>query len=352
MTSGLGDMMAGVLDRAAALLRRWVRWQTPFSTVSALIPLMLALVFASDLLVGHPHIQRWMVVLWLVLYLLLAVIPLVLGRRYPLWAGLVVVAGMEAWSSYFLLFSRHSHAEINALLELPLVALYVAWFYPTVIAWGFIGLSMVRVSSTLIWNPNMGHAVGSPIVMIGYALIIMLFCFEGARAVRRQLRTQASIDALTGALNRRGMAEAGSRMLRRSTRLDEPLAVAVIDFDDFKHVNDAEGMRPVIRRCASRCGSGLRWWACAGTPVAAAASWRGSGRRVRAGGARRGGGAGSESESRARGVSVLVVVGCGGGAAVRDAGRGDHARRCCAVSRSWCTAPELSCGEEAPISRC
>ncbi|WP_336991172.1 GGDEF domain-containing protein [Leucobacter sp. VD1] len=241
MTSGLGDMMAGVLDRAAALLRRWVRWQTPFSTVSALIPLMLVLVFASDLLVGHPHIQRWMVVLWLVLYLLLAVIPLVLGRRYPLWAGLVVVAGMEAWSSYFLLFSRHSHAEINALLELPLVALYVAWFYPTVIAWGFIGLSMVRVSSTLIWNPNMGHAVGSPIVMIGYALIIMLFCFEGARAVRRQLRTQASIDALTGALNRRGMAEAGSRMLRRSARLDEPLAVAVIDFDDFKHVNDAGG---------------------------------------------------------------------------------------------------------------
>lgn len=241
MGSGPGELIAGVLDRAGALLRRFVRWQTPFSTVSALIPLMLAIVFASDLLVGHPHIERPMVAVWLVAYLLLAVIPLVLGRRYPLWAGLAVVLGMEVWSSYFLLFSRHSHAEINALLELPLVALYVAWFYPTAIAWSFIGLSMARVSSTLIWNPNMGNDVGSPVVMIGYALIIMLFCFEGARAVRRQLRAQSSTDALTGALNRRGMAEAGARVLRRSVRRAEPLAVAVIDFDDFKLVNDAGG---------------------------------------------------------------------------------------------------------------
>ena len=241
MASGSVEWAAGVFDRAGALLRRFVRWQTPFSTVSALIPLMLAVVFASDLVVGHPHIERPMVSVWLVLYLLLAVVPLVLGRHYPLWAGFAVVLGMEAWSSYFLMFSRHSHAEINALLELPLVALYVAWFYPTVVAWSFIGLSMARVSSTLIWNPDMGNDVGSPFVMIGYALIIMLFCFEGARAVRRQLRAQACTDALTGALNRRGMAEAGSRMLRRSERLDEPLAVAVIDFDDFKLVNDAGG---------------------------------------------------------------------------------------------------------------
>ena len=237
----LTDAVAGDLERARALLRRFVRWQTPFSTVSALIPLMLVVVFASDLLIGHPHIERRMVVVWLIVYLVLTVIPLVLGRRYPLWAGLVVVAGMEAWSSYFMLFSRHSHTEINALLELPLVALYVAWFYPTVIAWTFIVLSMARVWSTLIWHPEMGSGIGSPVIMIGYAVIIMLFCFEGARAVRRQLFAQANTDPLTGALNRRGLAEAGPRAVRRARRTEEPLAVAVVDFDNFKRVNDAGG---------------------------------------------------------------------------------------------------------------
>ncbi|QZY52738.1 GGDEF domain-containing protein [Leucobacter tenebrionis] len=241
MDSSLTSIMARDMDRLAALVRRFVRWQTPFSVVSALVPLMLVIVFAVDLLIGHPGIHRRAVTLWLALYLVATLLPLVLGRRYPLWAGLLVVAGMEAWSSYFLVFSDHSHAEINALLELPLVALYVAWFYPAAVAWAFIVLSMLRVSVTLIWHPELGTGIGSPVIMIGYALIIMLFCFEGARAVRRQLTAQANVDAMTSALNRRGLAEAGPRAVRLARRAGEPLSVAVVDFDDFKRVNDLGG---------------------------------------------------------------------------------------------------------------
>jgi diguanylate cyclase (GGDEF)-like protein len=51
----------------------------------------------------------------------------------------------------------------------------------------------------------------------------------------------ASHDPLTGAFNRRGMNEVFSREVARAQRTCLPLAVALIDLDDFKLVNDRYG---------------------------------------------------------------------------------------------------------------
>jgi diguanylate cyclase len=48
-------------------------------------------------------------------------------------------------------------------------------------------------------------------------------------------------DALTGALNRRGMDEALARELARAGRAGRALSVALLDIDDFKRLNDAHG---------------------------------------------------------------------------------------------------------------
>ncbi len=48
-------------------------------------------------------------------------------------------------------------------------------------------------------------------------------------------------DHLTGALNRRGMAEAFEREMSRAQRLEAPLCVALLDVDHFKKLNDAYG---------------------------------------------------------------------------------------------------------------
>ncbi len=48
-------------------------------------------------------------------------------------------------------------------------------------------------------------------------------------------------DPLTGALNRRGMEEAFERELSRAARLSAPLAVALLDIDHFKRLNDRLG---------------------------------------------------------------------------------------------------------------
>ena len=48
-------------------------------------------------------------------------------------------------------------------------------------------------------------------------------------------------DPLTGAFNRRGMNEMFSREAARAQRTDQPLALALIDLDDFKSINDQHG---------------------------------------------------------------------------------------------------------------
>jgi len=55
------------------------------------------------------------------------------------------------------------------------------------------------------------------------------------------LRAEAHTDSLTGLLNRTGFAVAAARQRAMSGRRGEPLALAIIDLDDFKRVNDRDG---------------------------------------------------------------------------------------------------------------
>jgi diguanylate cyclase len=48
-------------------------------------------------------------------------------------------------------------------------------------------------------------------------------------------------DALTGALNRKGMEEALEREVGRTRRKEAPLCVAMLDIDNFKKLNDTYG---------------------------------------------------------------------------------------------------------------
>jgi diguanylate cyclase len=49
------------------------------------------------------------------------------------------------------------------------------------------------------------------------------------------------LDALTGALNRKGMDEAVEREVARARRKDLPLSLALLDIDNFKKLNDTHG---------------------------------------------------------------------------------------------------------------
>lgn len=57
----------------------------------------------------------------------------------------------------------------------------------------------------------------------------------------QQVSELVQIDPLTGALNRRGLESAYRREVARSSRANQPLAVAMIDLDHFKRINDSYG---------------------------------------------------------------------------------------------------------------
>jgi len=59
--------------------------------------------------------------------------------------------------------------------------------------------------------------------------------------LRRALERLATIDSLTGALNRRTLLESLSREIKRAARLRTPLAVLFLDLDFFKRINDTYG---------------------------------------------------------------------------------------------------------------
>ncbi|UYC10281.1 diguanylate cyclase [Xanthomonas sp. CFBP 8445] len=78
---------------------------------------------------------------------------------------------------------------------------------------------------------------------------------------RAALAVKASHDALTGLLNRAGILDALAAQMRRSEAEHTPLAVAMIDLDHFKRINDEHGHLvgdAVLIEVARRLGANLR----------------------------------------------------------------------------------------------
>jgi diguanylate cyclase (GGDEF)-like protein len=63
----------------------------------------------------------------------------------------------------------------------------------------------------------------------------------GAAIAARDARLAAAIDPLTGCLNHGAMRERLAEEIARARRQGTPLAVTILDLDDFKHVNDTYG---------------------------------------------------------------------------------------------------------------
>jgi diguanylate cyclase (GGDEF)-like protein len=119
---------------------------------------------------------------------------------------------------------------------------------------------VLRPDGTIIWLRREVEIVrdeaGTP---------IRLFATEQditeRKAMELELARLATIDPLTGALNRRHFLELAERQLARIRRGREPAAVVMIDLDHFKRINDTYGHAggdAVLRRAASLCQSELR----------------------------------------------------------------------------------------------
>ena len=73
---------------------------------------------------------------------------------------------------------------------------------------------------------------------VGTVFVIFMLVSERTVSVHR---TAASTDPLTGMFNRRGFAEATSRVIEREANAGRPVTVLIFDLDHFKSINDRFG---------------------------------------------------------------------------------------------------------------
>jgi diguanylate cyclase (GGDEF)-like protein len=90
--------------------------------------------------------------------------------------------------------------------------------------------------SSSIWV----SAFAIELVLYAVGTVFVIFMLVTERTVSAH-RTAASTDPLTGMFNRRGFAEATSRVIEREANAGRPVTVMILDIDYFKSINDRFG---------------------------------------------------------------------------------------------------------------
>jgi diguanylate cyclase (GGDEF)-like protein len=101
----------------------------------------------------------------------------------------------------------------------------------------FQAATVVVASGIALWLS------GLPGMFTAWALVAgsSVLATEALARLNSRLREQLVTDALTGLLNRSGFVAAAERMRSVADRAELPIAIALIDLDQFKQVNDQQG---------------------------------------------------------------------------------------------------------------
>jgi diguanylate cyclase (GGDEF)-like protein len=78
------------------------------------------------------------------------------------------------------------------------------------------------------------------LVLYAVGTVFVIFMLVSERTVTAH-KTAASMDPLTGMLNRRGFSEACARVIEREAKAGRPVTVMIFDIDHFKSINDRFG---------------------------------------------------------------------------------------------------------------
>jgi diguanylate cyclase (GGDEF)-like protein len=137
------------------------------------------------------------------------------------------------------------HAGHAATLEIPMIARGAVY-----------GLLIFAAEE----NPNVVSRF-SKAKRVAHAMADAMSLALSNIALREKLRTQALRDPLTGLFNRRYMEDALERYISLSERTGTPIAVLMLDLDNFKRLNDAQGHAKgdaVLQDVAAQMMGGLR----------------------------------------------------------------------------------------------
>ncbi len=130
---------------------------------------------------------------------------------------------------------------------------------------GMVVLALCAYLPMLIFGPpaypvNWGHA--TLLVMVGITVALALRALtRETQILNARLLKDATVDDLTGLLNRRGWRQAAERELARAARDGTPVGLLLLDLDSLKEINDTRGHDEgdrVLVETAERMRSALR----------------------------------------------------------------------------------------------
>lgn len=214
---------------------------------------------------GREHVG-WLVAL---AALSLAWGALLLSLRYPrpgtrlearaaLTAVLILVVGVALWAS------GGSTGFLQPILLFT--ALHVAFFYPPRMAWWLLALFVAVYASPLIYDADaVAHGYPARVLMFAVSVaatyVIMRLLKRRLLAAEERQREMAERDPLTGVANRRGFDAALAAAVAPDGVTRGTAALLLIDFDDFKAINDTHGHPvgdAVLQAVAGACEPELR----------------------------------------------------------------------------------------------
>jgi len=99
----------------------------------------------------------------------------------------------------------------------------------------------ISVTTTLMSSSIPTVVTASHAGLLGVGILGILGFFNRLRSNINVVKYHASRDPLTGLLNRREIEALLEREIQRSQRSKHPLCLMLVDFDDFKRINDRYG---------------------------------------------------------------------------------------------------------------
>ena len=182
------------------------------------------------------------------------------GRK-PIWPGLVL--GALVWVATMTTLAPQD-AVLRLVMGASIVAVYAAltaselWAerrramqrgWPAVaipVLHGCVLLLPILLGSYLRpHDSNFGNSIWVTIfsvelVLYAIGTVFVIFMLVSDRVVALH-KNAASMDPLTGLLNRRGFSEACARVIEREANAGRPVSVMIFDIDHFKSINDRFG---------------------------------------------------------------------------------------------------------------
>lgn len=224
-----------------SLIARIHARQNPHSLYIAGAGVLFSGTLVIDLVQQRPGLLTWVLWVLLAFCLGLSAAALLFGRIFPPSLGLSAVVVFTLASIYFLSIEGDVQSAASSAQELPILALYLGWFVARPLGRILMFVIIVMLIVVLFFNPIFAVDGVLGVATAVQMTVIALLCFEVGSMLWRSTERRITTDQLTGALNRAGFLSGLDRALARAARGYTPLSLVVIDFDDFKLLNDSQG---------------------------------------------------------------------------------------------------------------